>query len=334
MTRPALINLPDAVHRIAAARKIIITTHARADGDALACTMAMQRILREIGDDVHAYLHEPVQSRYAFLIGDGPPRVWSPAEAAGILAAAELLLIVDTCAANQLGNVADPIRRAALPKLAIDHHITRDDIADAAFVDESAAACAQLIVELCDHAGWTIDRVSAEILFVGLATDTGWFRFSNTDGGTLSTASRLVSAGAMPNELYERLYLCETLPRARLIGEIMSSFELLADGRLAVIRLRRDAFRRAGAKPDMTEELINEPQRLGSVVACVMLVEPMDDGPVRVSLRSKRDIDVARIAGKFGGGGHARAAGAKINAPFEQAADQVVGAMLAAMDAR
>lgn len=331
MNHPIPIDLAGAAARITTAARVVITPHVRADGDAVGSALALQRILRQRGQDATVYLHETILDRYAFLAADQPPRVWEVASAPAVLAGAGLLLLVDTCSAEQLRAMAEPIRAARIPKLAIDHHVTRDDIADAILLDAEAGACAQIVARLGDHAGWPIDAPVAEMLFTGLATDTGWFRFSNADGAVFTTAARLIEAGARPNELYERLYLTDCEARARLAGYVLSSFELHADGRLAVIRLTREAIARCGATREMTEDLINEPQRIGSVTACVLLVEPEEAGPIRVSFRSKRDVDVAVLAARFGGGGHARAAGARIAGPLDDVAGQVITAMTEAL---
>lgn len=331
--KPAIITLDAAIHKLKSAKRILITTHARSDGDALACVAAMQRVLRAQGHAAQGYIHEKVGDRYEFVTEIETLKVWEPVSAAAALAEHDLLLVVDTCATVQLGDVAGAIGDAKLSKLAVDHHITRDGIVDEAYVDESAGACAQLVRRICEKAGWPVDSDTATLLFSGLATDTGWFRFSNADEAVYSEASRLIAAGARPNELYERLFLCEILPRIRLMGEVMSSFELHADGRLAIVRVTRDMLSRCRATTQMTEDIINEPQRLGSVVACAMITEPEPGEPVRVSMRSKRDIDVAKLASAWGGGGHARAAGAKIRGDYKSVVATVTEAMLAAMKA-
>jgi phosphoesterase RecJ-like protein len=334
MKKPHLIELSAAIRRIESSPRVVITSHARADGDAVGCVSAMARVLRHRGAQVAALLHEPVQERYAFLTSQEPPGIWDPNTAATVLEGADLLLILDTCAASQLAPIDSAVKAAALPKLAIDHHLTRDDIADEAYVDSQAAACAQILTRLLEEARWPLDAPTAELLYAGLATDTGWFRFSNANAASFAAASRLVAAGARPAELYERLYLNDTTPRARLIGAVMTDFQLLVEGRLAVVRLGREVFQRCGATQQMTEDLINEPQRVGSVNACVLLVEPPDEGPIRVSLRSKRDIDVAAIAARFGGGGHARAAGARVKGTMDEVAKRVTDAMLGAMSGK
>ncbi|HKQ48011.1 MAG TPA: DHH family phosphoesterase [Phycisphaerae bacterium] len=327
-----MVGLPAAIDRLNRAARIVITTHQRSDGDALGSVAAMQRVLRARGKQATAYLHEQIPERYRFMSDIEPLAVWGP-DAPKIVADADLLLVLDTCAAVQLGPMAEAIRAAKLPKLAIDHHLTRDDIVDEAHVDVSAAACTQILTKLFDQAGWPIDASTATHLYVGLATDTGWFRFSNAGSAAYATAARLIHAGVRPNELYERLFLCEFPARARLIGAIMSSFELLCDDRLAVIKLTNAMLKASGANRSMTEDIINEPMRIASVVACAMLVEPEGDDPVRISLRSKRDLDVAALAAKWGGGGHARAAGAKIKGAFNPVCDDVVRALTAEMDA-
>lgn len=330
--KPAIVSIESLLRRINTAKRVLITTHARADGDALACVAGMQRVLRQRGSVANGYVHEPVAHRYELVTDIEPLMVWDAARAPSILADHDLLLVVDTCAAIQLGDVAEAIRGCQITRMAVDHHITRDDIVDEAIVDESAGACAQLVLRICEEAGWPVDSDTATLLFIGMATDTGWFRFSNADSAVFSDAARLARAGAKPHELYERLFLREILPRVRLMGEVMSSFELLADGRLAIVRVTREMLARCGATTQMTEDIINEPQRLGSVVACAMITEPDPGEPVRVSMRSKRDVDVAKLAATWGGGGHARAAGAKIKGDYEAAVKEVTDSMLKAME--
>ncbi|HUN80598.1 MAG TPA: bifunctional oligoribonuclease/PAP phosphatase NrnA [Phycisphaerae bacterium] len=324
---PRKIDLSAALARIEPARNIVITTHARADGDAIGSVAGLQRLLRRSGKAANGYLHEPISERYRFMGEIEPLKVW-PADAASVINRADLFVVVDTCAAAQLDRLAPPVREAKVLRLAIDHHITRDAIVDEVFSDESAAAASLILLELAGAAGWPLDPGAATLLYTGLATDTGWFRFSNADARAYAAAAKLVGAGAKPNELYERIYLSEPPARARLMGAVLSSFELLANGRLAVIKLTRAMLAACGATPAMTEDLINEPQRVASVVAAVMFVEGEPGSPVRVNFRSKRDIDVAAIAASFGGGGHARAAGAKVAGSFEEVASRVTNALL------
>ncbi len=328
---PRQIDIAAALTRLETAERIVITTHARADGDAIGSALGLRRVLRSLGKQVDVYFHEPVLPRYRFLPDVDTAREWQIDQASSVLAAAQLLVIVDTCADAQLGDLAEVIGGASLDRVAIDHHVTRDAIVDEVLLDTNAGACALIIAQLCKKAGWKMDADAATLLYAGLVTDTGWFSFSNTDAAVLRAATGLVEAGASPNAIYEKLYRSDVEPRVRLVGKILSSFELLADGQLAVMRVTREMMNACGATGKMTEEIINEPQRVGSVEACVMFVEPFEGGPIRVSFRSKRTVDVAAIAKTFGGGGHVRAAGAKLPGTMEDACGAVLPVVLAAM---
>ena len=330
--QPSRIDLSTAAARINAAQRPVITTHARADGDAIGCVAGLRRVLTQQGKSAEGYLHEPVLQRYRFLAETRELRVWDSDRAAQILDRADLLVLVDTCATSQLGEIADALRESETHKIAIDHHVTHDPIVDELMSDERAGSCAQIIARLCDEAGWPLDAEAAALFYMGLAADTGWFRFSNADAAAFAAAARLIEAGAKPSDLFERLYQSDPEPRIRLVGSVLSSFELLADGRLAVIRITNEMLEACGATHQMTEEIINEPQRLGSVIACVLLVEPEGDGPVRVSFRSKYGVDVAAAARSFGGGGHHRAAGAKIPGTLEEVCRQIVPTMIRAVE--
>ncbi len=144
-------------------------------------------------------------------------------------------------------------------------------------------------------------------------------------------AAMLMEAGVNTDTLYQLLYQNERRERVVLQSRAMSSMEILKEGRLAVMRISKADFELTGAQVPDTENLINVPLQIATVEVSILLVEPRDFGPVRVSLRSKGQIDVAKFAEQFGGGGHARASGLKLEGDFGSAHDRVVAAMLAAM---
>jgi phosphoesterase RecJ-like protein len=184
-----------------------------------------------------------------------------------------------------------------------------------------------LLTEWVQWSGRKLDERLATALLVGLATDTGWFRFSNADARTLHTAGELVSAGARPSEIYDDIYQRDSAAKLRLVARLLQSLELGAGGRLAVLRLRQADFAAAGADMSETEDLVNEVNRLGCAEATVMFTEE-PEGVIRVNLRSKRVVDVAKLAQQFGGGGHVRAAGARVKGDW----DETVAAVMAAAE--
>jgi phosphoesterase RecJ-like protein len=168
-------------------------------------------------------------------------------------------------------------------------------------------------------------------LFLGIASDTGWFQFSNTRPYTLRLAARLMEAGVNTDRMYQLLYQNERAERVALQTRAQQSLELLLDNRLAVMRVGKIDFEQTRANVPDTENLINIPLQIRAVEVSILLVEPKDFGPVRVSLRSKGQVDVARFAEQFGGGGHARASGLKLEGTLDQAHDRVIAAMVRAM---
>lgn len=307
-----------ATDRIAPWTRPLLITHARPDGDALGSLVAMRSFLRAKGKRAVALLFEPCPERYHLLNHDEPMSVLGRDVQPAGLDEFDGVIVLDTCTYNQLDPIADWLRQSAVPKVAIDHHVTRDDLADVHVVDESAAANCLILHEWARAMNWPIKREAAEALFVGMAMDSGWFHHANTDDRVLAASAELVARGVRPHLLYEELFRRQSSGRVRLLGAAVQSLELTADDRLAVMTLPASAFAELGATQADTEEIIDTPLAISGVVVSVLLVEA-EGGIIRASLRSKApraagdpDIDVAAVAGAFGGGGHRRAAGARI----------------------
>ena len=175
-------------------------------------------------------------------------------------------------------------------------------------------------------AGWDIHATAAEALFTAICTDTGWFRFSNADARTYRAGAALIDAGAKTAELYDRLYQNDSPARLGLVAETLAGLEVYENGQVAVMTLTQESFRRTRATSNDTENLTDEAGRLRGVNVVLLFVE-MHDGKVRCSFRSKRDVDMNKIAARFGGGGHARASGARIPGTLAEVKKQVLAAV-------
>jgi phosphoesterase RecJ-like protein len=193
---------------------------------------------------------------------------------------------------------------------------------------KEAAAAGEIAAELFDTWGIELDRPIASSLFLAIASDTGWFQFSNTRPYTLRLAARLIEHGVDTDQMYQHLYQNERVERVRLQTRAQQSLELLESGRLAVMHVRRQDFADTHADVGDTENLINVPLQIRTVEVSLLFVEPTEPGPIRVSLRSKGQVDVARFAEQFSGGGHARAAGLKLDGNLQDVHDRVVAAMV------
>jgi phosphoesterase RecJ-like protein len=222
-------------------------------------------------------------------------------------------------------------RQALLPRpiLVLDHHLTQQDWADVKLVDTTAAAAGEIAHRLIADLGVGLDRPIATCLYAAIASDTGWFQFSNTTPRTMRIAAELMEAGVDADRMYQLLFQNERHQRLAIQTRAMQSLELLADHRLAVMTLRGQDLVDCDADAADTENLINIPMQVRTVELSVLISEPRrPPGPVRVSFRSKGQVDVARFAERFGGGGHARASGAKFDRPVDQVREVVVKALL------
>lgn len=311
-------------------RRPLLLTHARPDGDALGSLLALDSVLRGLGADPLPIVFEGLPDRYRFMPGIDRLVHWSPQVSADMLGDVDSVIVLDTCTYTQLRPIADWLRSATQPKLAIDHHVSRDDLADHYLVDESAAANCLILFEWAKAVGWSLEAPACDALFTGIATDTGWFGHSNTDHRVLSAAADLSARGVRPYDLRRQLYQHSKPGPIRLLGTALTRMRLTANDRVAVMTLPLEAFRQARALPGDTEDLIDQPMRIGSVAVAVLLVE-QEDGITRVSFRSKPptdgvaiDVDVASVAEAFGGGGHRRAAGARVDGLLADVRERII----------
>ena len=295
--------------------KPLLVSHISPDGDALGCLIGMRAILRYLGRNPVAVLFEPCPPRYASMDGIADLHVRSGPDDP-VLAEADGVLIMDTCAYSQLAPVADWLRRATVPKIVLDHHTTRDELADLYLIDSRMAASALIVYRWAELLGWSIPAEAARAIFVGIATDTGWFRFSNTTAEALRVAADLVEGGVDVDASYASLYLNEPASRLRFRAAAMGCLELLEGDSLAVMAVTPQMLAAARATTADTEEAVNIPMSVASVELSVLLVDA-GEGEVNCSFRSKGRIDVARLAAGFGGGGHARAAGARVKGTMD-----------------
>lgn len=334
-------NFLEAASHVASWRRPLLITHEKPDGDALGSLVAMRALLQSQGLQPTALLFDAIPARYELFSRFPPIPVLGRDLHLSDLDAYDAVIVLDTCTYTQLRPLADWLRAAPQPKLAVDHHATRDDLANFQLIDEPAAATCLILYDWALAMKWPIEATTAEALFIGMAMDTGWFHHSNTDHRAFVAAADLVARGVRPHELYEALFLRESAARVRLQSAAVATLELLAADRAAVMTLTRRAIVDAGATAADTEDIVNEPLRIASVVASVLLVEH-DDGLVRASFRSKppletpsaatpalrSDIDVAALAQTFGGGGHKRASGARVTGSLGDVRRKIVDCLV------
>jgi phosphoesterase RecJ-like protein len=219
---------------------------------------------------------------------------------------------------------------ARLPILNIDHHPDNPSYGVVNYLDDESPAVGEMIWRLFGEIGVLPSPAAATNMFVALSTDTGDFRYSNATGRAFRVAAEMVDAGARPPDVANWIHNNRSLASVRLLGESLRTLRILCEGKLALITADQDAFRRADAGPEDTEETVNIPRSIAGVQA-VAYFKQWETNVVRVSLRSRGSVDVRAVAASFGGGGHPNAAGCTVTGALAQVEETVAAAVAEAL---
>jgi phosphoesterase RecJ-like protein len=304
----------------------LLTTHVRPDGDGLGSMLALAEALRHQAKQVEMIIASTYPPRYRFLDPDGRiVRFNSPSD---LRRRPEAVIVLDTGTWNQLDAFGPYLRELDVPRIVIDHHVTQDDLGATRLVDVTAEATGRLAFEAIRALGCEVTASMADNLFVAVAMDTGWFRHANTMPATFALAAELMTAGARPQLLYDELFERNSLPRLKLMGLVLDRLRLTEDGLVAYSEVLRSDYELTNATPQDTEDLVNFTRSVAGVEVGLLFME-QPRGGVKVSFRS-RGPDVARLAERFGGGGHRLASGAALHASLDEARARVLEAVQAA----
>ena len=316
----------EAIDLINKSERILITTHHKPDGDAIGSLSTMNDVLVDLGKSVTSLILSPMPEWYKSLFPDKVPVLGEDIKIeevlAGKLGQFDLIIIVDTNSPGQLNDFKNYIKQTDTPILVIDHHRTSDGLGALEIVESHAAAAGLVIFDFIKFAGWEITKKMAESMFIAISTDTGWFKFNNTDNRVFEACSELIRLGVKPSEIYNKLYETCSYERVKLKTAMLHSLELHFDGKYAAMQLLKSDFDNTGGSYAETENLINESREIKTVDVSALFIE-LGDGRIRCSLRSKGEFDVGKVAAKFGGGGHKMAAGTFVPGPIKNAKELI-----------
>ncbi|TME84393.1 MAG: bifunctional oligoribonuclease/PAP phosphatase NrnA [Chloroflexi bacterium] len=316
--------VPDAVvERLSRARCVLALTHENPDADTLGASLGVQRLVGAFGGSVTLVSSDPVPRLYDFLPGIDEFRS-DPDPDAGY----DLLVASDFGTPDRMGSVRE--RHAALlerlPRVMIDHHVSSQSAGPADWIDSAAAATCEMVALLAVRLGVPLtagDGALATVLMAGIVMDTATFAHPNTTPRTLSVASALVEAGAPLSDISRRLYRSKPEAQLRLFGRVLERLESVDDGRVAWSTLLEADLVATGAEPSYSEGIIDLLAQAENAEVAILFKEA--DGQTRLSVRTRPEgVDAAMLTGQFGGGGHARAAGATLDLPVAQAREAVL----------
>lgn len=300
--------------------KITILPHVSADGDCLGSSLALGLALIKKGKSVNVYIEEEISRNLEFLPGRELARVYT-----GEPLNPGLVIALDTGDIERLGR-RNSIFNLADTTVNIDHHSTNTLYAVYNNVDTHSSAVGEIIYKLIGLLGVELDVRMAECLYVAIVTDTGGFRYSNTTSETHFIAGSLLEYDIDVAEISGKVFDRTTYGKIKLMGAAIEKLEMLEKGRLSVLSVTEDMIHRAGADEEDCDGLVNTARNIEGVEVALMLRQK-DSNEVKVNLRSNGNIDVAKIAVKFSGGGHPKAAGCTVKGDFEEVRTWLVEAV-------
>src|SRR6267142_1973218 len=306
--------LSQVVELIEAKRKFAITSHRRPDGDSLGSSLGLYWLLRALDKDVEVIMCDPVPHAYQQLPGAKNVRV-TPAVDGSYHA-----VFVIECS---------DVTRPGLEELDkqfvvnIDHHSTTALFGKINWIDSTASAVGEMIYNLCKATGVRVTKEIAECVYTALLTDTGSFHYSNTTERTFKIASELVRIGVKPAKSAEAIFGSYNWSKIELLSQVLATARRDESGHVAWMRQTLEMQEQTRACDEDADGFVNYPLSVGEVEASALFKE-YAPGVYRTSLRSKGDVNVAKIAEQFGGGGHRNAAGCTLKGDWDEIERQVV----------
>ena len=309
--------LSQVIELIENKKKFAITTHVRPDGDGIGSSLGLCWLLRSLNKEAEVVVRDNVPDSYAQLPGADEIRLVMSIDR-----------VYDAVFVMECSNAERPGIEGLDTQFVIniDHHATCEHFGSINWIDPTASAVGEMIYNLCKAIGGRISKKIAECVYMALVTDTGSFHFPNTTARTLKVASELVKAGARPSKISEAVYNSYSWSRIELMRDVIGNVNRDESGRIASLRQTLETTKNTGAVDGDNNGFANMPLVAKKVEAVVYMRE-VSPNEYRVSLRSKGDVDVAKIAERFGGGGHKNAAGFKVRGDWDTKELEIVDAL-------
>jgi len=294
----------------------MLTTHMNPEGDAIGSTLALAFALTSIGKKVTVNTTDPVPRILKFL-----PSSNIVQQVKTVDRRFDAVIVLDCGDLERVGFLKkDNIPADIL--INIDHHKTNLGFGTMNLVEE-AVASADIVYTIIKKIGIPVTPEIAICIYTAIMTETGSFRYANTDDHTLRIAGEMVSLGANPSEIADHVYNRNSIGRINLMGRVLSTLKFSGDGKIAWITVLEEMFKETGTTKEDTEDFINYPRSVEGVEVAILFRQSNNDW--KLSFRSNGRVDVALVSLEFGGGGHSMAAGCFLKGSFEEVREKVLG---------
>lgn len=305
----------ELIQKLKSHNKVAVFSHVRPDGDCLGSQVAMCLWLQKNGVEAVAYNADGPSQNLMWLADIFP--IDKPEEQD--LAHFDAFLVVDGNALHRFGEVAEKIEQTGAPIYMIDHHPQPDDVFTEMASDMTASSTCEIVHRIyTENDPSQIDEQSAKAMYVGIVTDTGSFQFDSVKPATMKAASDLLNRGGFtPNEVMDKVYATKSLNEIKLLGLSLETLNLHEDQQIASMYVTQAMFNETNTTAENTEGFVAYPMSIDGVKACIFMRE--EEHRIKLSLRSRSDIDVNEWARQMNGGGHKKAAGASYQGTLEEA---------------
>ena len=294
-------------------QKFLVSTHHNPDADAVCSALAMAMFLKSLGKQVHVLNEDACPEWLKFL-------PWtSMLKKAGEVKKAdyEIAIVLDCGDLKRVGGVKKFIQEGK-PLINIDHHVTNDRFGSINVVQSKASSTCEMVFDLFKEARYPLNKNLAMLLYAGIMTDTGSFRYENTSAHSHAVVDQLMAFKFSAAHMYDRLYVGIPVADMKMFTDVIHRAQLLDGNRVFCVSLSKLVVERFSKSFDLKEKLFTFLRSMEGIEVVVILTE-INSKEVRVNLRSQKDFDVATLAQQFEGGGHKKAAGCKIYEPLKQA---------------
>lgn len=309
-----------AIERLRAVKRVLIVSHANPDGDAIGSTLALGMGLKELGYDVVMFNDDPLPHSLRFL-----PHVSELARKVPEASAIDLAIMVDCSQPYRAGKAFEQLA-PQVPLMMIDHHLINGAAPEGNCIDPKAAATGHVVYELLMRMGATITPELATLIYTTVVMDTGFFRYSNTTPEVFELAAQLVRLGASPSDVSQAALENNPAAQIRLLPLVLETMEFHFGDQCSSLVLTQQMLEEAQATPDMAENFITFGRSVEGVEVAVLFRE-RDPGVYKVSMRSKKRVNVAELAARFSGGGHFHAAGCTIEKNLPEVKSLILAAI-------
>lgn len=304
-------------------RRFLLLTHKDPDGDAIGSTLAMAHALEEAGKECVLIADGPAPVPYDALPGaekivSARKELWDQSVEADY----EAVLVLDCADTKRLDPFSETFSHIR-PWINIDHHETNTFFGDLNLVEPGASSTAELVYKIIKRGGLPLTLEVAENIFVAIEADTGFFRYENTTPLAFKIAAEMVEQGVNPWQVNLKVMDVYDIPRLRLLSKALNTIELHLGGRVAMMTLTCNVFQELGAEREDSERFVDYARFIRGVEVAAFVRE-IDNGGYKFSLRSNNCVNVAEIASRFGGGGHARAAGFERSGHLERIKEEFI----------